>query len=675
MADKVIAAQLILDSQAANQSVKSFKTELREGEQALIDIQNRFGATSKEALAVSKHVASIRDRMKDAKEVSDLFDPGAKFQAFGNVLRTVTGGFSALTGTMALFGAENKEIEKSLLKVQAALAITEGVNTLVDATKDFQRLNALIQQSAIFQKANAAATMLASGAMKLFGVSVNTTTFAFKALKAAIVATGIGVLVIAIGFLVEKLMAMGDAADAAAKAQERLKIETDKLNESLQNQLGLSDRYAKEAIASAKARGASLEEITKLERKAIEDRIFIAEVAAAEAKARGLDEKKAGDELSKEKQALRLFDYDQQVQFLAKQKELQDKAATEAKARAEKLKQTTQERLQSERSANDELQKLRDENRLAEIKNEDERARAQILQDSANERKRIEALKVNAETKLQLILEINRKEANDIAALDEEIEVQKKEKAAERLAANLEAMTAKMEEDAEKKAEEKELQLELEEELAEEERTRFESELAYLDEQYKARLSVAAGNEALQLEVTRSYEKQKSALVREENQQRLAIAGSLLGQASQLFAKHTAAYKVLATAQATIQTFQSAQGAFTGMVSSIPGPVGIALGIAAAAAAVASGIANIKKIVSTKVPGAEGGGGGGIPSVGASAPAPVQPQAQVNGTFLDQGSINNIGSAVSNRAYVVSEDVANDQERITRLNRAARLGN
>jgi hypothetical protein len=148
-----------------------------------------------------------------------------------------------------------------------------------------------------------------------------------------------------------------------------------------------------------------------------------------------------------------------------------------------------------------------------------------------------------------------------------------------------------------------------------------------------------------------------------------------LGQASQLFAKHTAAYKVLATAQATIQTFQSAQGAFTGMVSSIPGPVGIALGIAAAAAAVAAGIANIRKIVSTKVPGAEGGGGGGIPSVGATAPAPVQPQAQVNGTFLDQGSINNIGSAVSNRAYVVSEDVANDQERITRLNRAARLGN
>jgi hypothetical protein len=514
MADKVIAASLQLNSEQANQSVKSFKTELRDAEQSLIKIQGQFGETSKEALAAAKNVAVMRDRMKDAREVSDLFDPGAKFQAFGNVVRSVAGGFSALTGTMALFGAENKEIEKSLLKVQAALAITEGVNTLVDATKDFKRLNALIQQSAIFQKANAAATMLASGAMKLFGVSVNTTTFAFKALKAAIVATGIGVLVIAIGFLVEKLMSLGDAADAAAKAQERLKIETDRLNESLQNQLGLSDRLAKENIAAAKARGASLEEITKLERKAIEDRIYIAEVAAADAKMKGLNQQKADEELQKEKQALRLFDYDQQAQNLAKQKELQDKAATEAKARAEKLRETTKERLQGERTANEELQKLRDENRLAEIKNEDERARAQILQDSANERKRIEALKVNADTKLALILEINRKEANELAALDEEIEVQKKEKAAERLAANLEAMTAKMEEDAEKKAEEKEIQLELEEELAEEERTRFESELVYLDEQYKARLAVAAGNEALQLEVTRSYEKQKSALVR-----------------------------------------------------------------------------------------------------------------------------------------------------------------
>jgi hypothetical protein len=44
------------------------------------------------------------------------------------------------------------------------------------------------------------------------------------------------------------------------------------------------------------------------------------------------------------------------------------------------------------------------------------------------------------------------------------------------------------------------------------------------------------------------------------------------------------------------------------MTSSIPGPVGIALGIAGAAAAVISGLANVAKINSTKVPKLEEGG-------------------------------------------------------------------
>jgi hypothetical protein len=60
---------------------------------------------------------------------------------------------------------------------------------------------------------------------------------------------------------------------------------------------------------------------------------------------------------------------------------------------------------------------------------------------------------------------------------------------------------------------------------------------------------------------------------------------------------------------------------------------------------------------------------GGI--VGGSAPiAPVSPQAQL--TQLNQASINQMGSAAG-RAYVVESDITNQQEKIVRINRAARL--
>lgn len=81
-----------------------------------------------------------------------------------------------------------------------------------------------------------------------------------------------------------------------------------------------------------------------------------------------------------------------------------------------------------------------------------------------------------------------------------------------------------------------------------------------------------------------------------------------IGSVAGLFNKQSAAFKALASAQTLIQTYQSATAAFAGMTSSIPGPVGIALGIAAAAAAIISGLANVAKINSVAVPKmAEGG--------------------------------------------------------------------
>jgi hypothetical protein len=84
-------------------------------------------------------------------------------------------------------------------------------------------------------------------------------------------------------------------------------------------------------------------------------------------------------------------------------------------------------------------------------------------------------------------------------------------------------------------------------------------------------------------------------------QAKLAAISGVLGQTAGLFKKQTIAYKALASAQALIQTYQSAQSVFTGFTTQIPGPVGMALGIAAAIAAVAAGLANVAKINNVKL--------------------------------------------------------------------------
>jgi hypothetical protein len=84
-------------------------------------------------------------------------------------------------------------------------------------------------------------------------------------------------------------------------------------------------------------------------------------------------------------------------------------------------------------------------------------------------------------------------------------------------------------------------------------------------------------------------------------QAKLSAISNVLGQTAGLFKKQTVAYKALASAQALIQTYQSAQSVFTGFTTQIPGPVGMALGIAAAIAAVAAGLSNVAKINNVKL--------------------------------------------------------------------------
>jgi hypothetical protein len=102
--------------------------------------------------------------------------------------------------------------------------------------------------------------------MRLFGIEVETTSVAFNVLKGAIAATGIGLLVVALGQAVSYFDKLSNAAEKAAQKQkdfnntikEGSKYELDQLIQSLENQKIID-------LAKAKARGASEQEIFNIE--------------------------------------------------------------------------------------------------------------------------------------------------------------------------------------------------------------------------------------------------------------------------------------------------------------------------------------------------------------------------------------------------------------------------
>ena len=128
--------------------------------------------------------------------------------------------------------------------------------------------------------------------------------------------------------------------------------------------------------------------------------------------------------------------------------------------------------------------------------------------------------------------------------------------------------------------------------------------------------------------------------------------------------KQTAFGKGVSVASALISTYE-------GIAKGVK--LGYPLAIPAVIAASATGFAAVKNILKTPVP---GGGGGNTPAGSMNSPlstsSPLVPRSALNTTSLDGRSLASL-NATASRSYVLESDIANNQQRITRITRAARI--
>lgn len=136
--------------------------------------------------------------------------------------------------------------------------------------------------------------------------------------------------------------------------------------------------------------------------------------------------------------------------------------------------------------------------------------------------------------------------------------------------------------------------------------------------------------------------------------------GGSMNALADIVGKQTTAGKALSVASALISTYE-------GIAKAVK--LGFPLAIPAAISAAAAGFGAVKNILAVKVPG--GGGGGSAPS-GSMPSAPLAPLANTSTTSLSGQTLASM-QATPSRAYVVEADVTNNQERISRINRAARI--
>jgi hypothetical protein len=196
------------------ENLGNLKQQLKAAQLEVQTLADKFGVTSDQAREAAKRAAELKDRIGDAKALTDAFNPDAKFKGLAQALTGVTGGFAAVQGAMGLIGVESESVEKQLLKVQSAMALAAGIDQLTEAKEAFLNLG-------------------------------KTAVRAFNSIKAAIGSTGIGLIVVSLGVIytywedISKAIGFaGDETEKYAEQQKAIGEEAKKQREEIAKESG-----------------------------------------------------------------------------------------------------------------------------------------------------------------------------------------------------------------------------------------------------------------------------------------------------------------------------------------------------------------------------------------------------------------------------------------------------
>jgi hypothetical protein len=244
MADvtKEIALEVSLkDSTSAG--TQSAKQRLREMQKELIAMAEAGQQGTDAFKRLEQQAGQLKDEIGDVNQrIKNLASDTKTIDAFVGAVQGITAGFQIAQGAAALFGDENEDLQKAMLKVQGAMALANGVQ---------QVANLLQKESAVMMGINTAAT-------KLYAVAVGTATGAMRAFRIALAATGIGAIVVVLGLAAEAMGLFSTKTEDAADSQKDLK-------RSLEDTAGTLEYYERKL----KANGATEADLAKLRRQTL----------------------------------------------------------------------------------------------------------------------------------------------------------------------------------------------------------------------------------------------------------------------------------------------------------------------------------------------------------------------------------------------------------------------
>jgi hypothetical protein len=236
------------------QQLKNLKAELASG--------NLTGKAFDDA---ARKAGELQDRIGDVSQrVKNLASDSQKLDGFVNIAQGIVGGFAAVQGITALVGDENEELQKTMVKLQASMTALNGIQAVA---------NMLNKDSAAMTSLNTIKTGAQAIANRFLTATTLESTAATYALRAALIASGIGAIVVLLGAAASAMGMFTDNEEDNISTTDKLKISHEKLTAAIKEEGNEIERVAKMNSENSKARGDSESKQIKIEQFAIQERL------------------------------------------------------------------------------------------------------------------------------------------------------------------------------------------------------------------------------------------------------------------------------------------------------------------------------------------------------------------------------------------------------------------
>ena len=232
MADQNINIKLLIDAAESAKTVAETKKALKDLRSAALQVEEGSQAFT----SITTAAGQLQDKIGDlASTTKYLGDDLKNLKGFTSIASGIAGAFAAAQGAAALFGGENKQLEASLLKVQSAMSILQGVQAVGEVLQKESAASLLVQNG--LRKTAIALAGEEAVAKAAVAVANGTATITQRALNAAMTANPVIALVAILVTATAALMAFSNSSNEASESQKALNEDISKSKLSLEVEL------------------------------------------------------------------------------------------------------------------------------------------------------------------------------------------------------------------------------------------------------------------------------------------------------------------------------------------------------------------------------------------------------------------------------------------------------